>query len=137
MIAGRLKGLTGAGDGDERRVAPRIPERREMRVLFSVAAADGGSGPLSVSGHTRDISSTGLALLLSSPQVGGRDLSSGERPMLIELELPSGPVRFQAIPVRSEKVGEEEGYLIGVRIMGMSEDARERFEEFLREARRM
>ena len=142
-ITGRLRRPAGTPEepGDLR-AAPRFKQRHALRVLFSLSvldAAAAGGPPLSVRGRTRDISRTGVGLILPSLLLGGRDFSKGNRPLLIELELPEGPVRFQALIVRVEELeagGEEEGYLMGVRITGMGKNARARLDEFLREARR-
>ena len=60
--------------------------------------------------------------------------------LLVELELPAGPIRFMAMPVRHEplegQVSGEGGHLIGVRITQLGGDARARLSEYLRSARK-
>jgi hypothetical protein len=128
--------------GDERRVAPRLKEKRDMRLLFSLTVQDArGAGsplPMVLRGHTHDISRTGLALVLPSLRSGERDLTRADRPLLMELELPSGAIRFQAAPVRFEETAREgeEGALLGVHITSISESARAQLDQFLQQARR-
>jgi hypothetical protein len=142
-IKEHFRGRAGSSEGsNERRIAPRLKEKRDMRLLFSLTVQEArGAGsmlPMVLQGHTHDISRTGLALVLPSLRSGERDLTRGDRPLLMELELPSGPIRFQASPVRFEETarGEEEGALLGVHITSISESARSRLDQFLHEAQR-
>ena len=128
----------------EKRAAPRHPARREIRLLFSLSVLDADMSasqrPLTLRGHTRDVSASGLALVVSSVSLHGKDLIHSKRALLIELELPSGPIKLQGVPVRIESLGEEEegetGYLVGVRIKGISEHARAELNKYLRTLRR-
>lgn len=145
-ITDRLRGGHDSPGGREQRASPRLPARHELRLLYSVSVLDArtrggsGSGPLALTGRTRDISLTGLALVVPSLRGAGHDLSGSDCALLIELELPSGPIRFMAMPVRHEPLegeGQEEGgYLIGVRITQIGGDARARLAEYLRGASR-
>lgn len=78
-----------------------------------------------ISGHTRNISETGLALIVPSIRIGEHYLNTVNCLLQITLELPTGEVRLQATPVRCEKIVESEaerGYLIGVRIKEMNDN---------------
>ena len=127
---------------DERRIAPRFKEKRDMRLLFSLTVQEArgmdSATPMVLRGHTRDISRTGLALVLPSLRAGERDLTRGDRPLLMELELPSGPIRFQASLVRFEETTREgeEGALLGVHITSISDSARSQLEQFLHQAQK-
>ena len=146
FITDRLRRLAGNDDHRvERRQAPRLKEQRNLRLLFSLTLldvkinTDDADASLTLLGHTRDISITGLALVVPSLRVGGHDLTKGDRTFLVELELPSGPIRLQAVPVRVEYPSEQEQdsrYVIGVRIMQISESAHDSLTRYLRETRR-
>lgn len=87
-------------------------------------------------GFTRDISSTGLALIIPTIRIGGHYLTDEQEILLISIELPNGVIELQAAPVRYnplelEKEGEK-GYLLGVEIIKMSEDARKSFNDALK-----
>ena len=124
----------------EQRAAPRHPARREIRLLFSLSVLDAdmsaGQRPLTLLGHTRDVSASGLALVVPRISIHGRDLIHSERALLIELELPTGTIKLQGVPVRYERLEEREegetGYLLGVRIKGISAHARAELNKYLR-----
>lgn len=111
--------------------------RASLRVSVSPFASGRTNGrrPLpALEGHARDISSTGLALILPAIRIGEHYLAGENRILLIVLELPSGPVQMRATSVRYERLDEglrEEGYLIGARITQMSEDHRTQFLSYL------
>jgi PilZ domain len=122
----------------ERRQFPRHDANLEARLEFSVLlrdaqARDGGVQHLrACAGHTLNISSEGLAVLLHAENIDEEYLRGGQSSMAIELELPNGgSVEIHATPVRYEK--RNEGYLIGAYITEMSNRDRELFNEYLRE----
>jgi hypothetical protein len=130
-IAGRLRAFI----GDRRRA-----KRRGVRLPFSVRPIDqrfgsnGARRPRSIDGHTFDVSATGLGLIVPAVRVGEHYLAGGNRRLQIKLELPGGPVEVLAIPVRYESIEENEvptGYLIGVQVEQMSEEDRDRYNEWL------
>ncbi|MDX6529439.1 MAG: PilZ domain [Blastocatellia bacterium] len=123
---------------EDRRQSPRIRANLEVRLEFSVLMRDadpseGGVQHLrACAGHTQNISTHGLAVVLHAQNIDEQYLLGAEGSMSIELDLPNGlSIEIQATPVRYEKL--EEGYLIGARISKMSERNRELFEEYLRE----
>lgn len=128
----------------EQRAAPRHRVWREIRLLFSLSMLDADASaserPLTLLGHTRDVSATGLALVVPRTSINGRDLIRNGRALLIELELPSGAIRLQGVAVRYERLDEREedelGYLVGVRITEISAHARAELDEYLRTLRR-
>ena len=128
----------------EKRAAPRHPVRREIRLLFSLSVLDSDMSavqrPLTLFGHTRDVSMSGLALVVPSINFQGRDLIHSKRALLVELELPSGPIKMQGVPVRIERLEEGErgeiAYLLGVRIKQISKHARTDLDRYLRTLRR-
>ena len=120
-----------------RRRAPRV----RLRLPFSVSLPDvrsnahGERRSPSLEGFTRDVSATGLALILPAIRIGERYLTGEGSVLRITLEFPTGPLQIDAVPVRYERLDEDEsekGYLVGVRIMEMSDDDRARFNEGMR-----
>ena len=87
-------------------------------------------------GHTRDLSATGLSLILPAVRIGDRYLTGEGRPVQITLELPAGAIQLRAIPVRYERLGDEEGgergYLVGAHIMEMDAEDMTRFGDYVR-----
>ena len=94
-----------------------------------------GSGvrlALKLSGHTRNISETGMALVVPAIRKGDHHLAARNRRLLIVLELPNGTIRIQASPIRYERLGQHDTrYLIGVRIISISDDDKLRFLKYL------
>jgi len=85
-----------------------------------------------VAGHTVNLSTAGLAVMLHAQNIDEQYLSGGESSMAIELDLPNGlSIEIQATPVRYQK--HEDGYLIGARISEMTARDRELYEEYLQE----
>ena len=115
--------------------------RRKVRLPASLSlidteapASSSIANPLSALGYTRDISAEGLALIVPSVSLGEHDLTSGEQVLRIILALPAGNVLMHATVVRHERLeesGPDIGYLIGLRISGMSEDDRNLYVEYL------
>jgi c-di-GMP-binding flagellar brake protein YcgR len=130
-IAARLRSLIG-----NRRRSPRLKARLPLTVSIAVRqkAATGAKLVPALRGHTRDLSATGLALILPSILIGEQHLTGEGRTLLISLELPAGPIQIQAVPARYERLDEETAeklYLVGARITQMSEDDRALFNEYL------
>ena len=134
-IASRLREFIG-----NRRRAPRYVTHLEAGLALSVSLSNAkGSAvsegqPLKLAGYTRDISATGLALIVPAIRIGGQYITGENRTLEITLKLPAGHVQFRATPVRYnplEEEGADTGYLIGVQIIWMSDEDRKRFEDFL------
>ena len=88
----------------------------------------------SLDGHTLDVSTTGIALVVPAIRIGEHYLTGEDRRLQIMLELPGGPVEMLVAPVRYEGLEEdtgESGYIIGVRIVEMNESDRAQFNEYL------
>lgn len=123
---------------EDRRQSPRLDANLQARLEFSVLLREAdvtGSGVQHLracAGHTVNVSTHGLAVMLHAQNIDEQYLLGGEGSMAIELDLPNGlSIEIQATPVRYEKL--DEGYLIGARISDMSERNRELFEEYLAE----
>jgi PilZ domain len=128
-IVGRLREFIG-NRRDEKRCVVRLPF--SVSVVDPSQSSNGARRPQSIDGHTRDISPTGMALLVSVIRIGTQYLADQDRRLQIKLELPSGPIELQAVPVRYERTEEmETGYVIGARIVQMNESDRARFNEYI------
>jgi PilZ domain len=117
--------------GDRRRA-----ERRQIRLSFTITlpGARTGKGSQSIEGHTLDVSTSGLALIVPVIRVGEHYLAGEDHALQIMLELPTGKVELSARPVRYERLDEDEsetGYLIGVNIAEMNDADRARYEEYV------
>ena len=130
-LLGRLREYAG-----DRRTA-----RRSVRLPLTVSLvnknkrSNGGRAMPTLSGHTRDISNNGLALIVPAIRIGGQYLVGEDRVLQIALELPSGPIQMEAAPARYERLdeeGDELGYLIGVHITKISDQHREALLSFIK-----
>lgn len=125
--------------GDRRR-SPRRGARFAARLPLSVSplgeAQDFDPGrPLSLSGVTRDLSARGLTLLLPAMRVGSHYLTDAAGYLAVKVETPSGPVCLLASPARFEHLTEGDegyGYLLGVRIVRMSDPDRDTYLSYLK-----
>ena len=118
----------------------RHSKRVQARLKFTISLSDprvrsNGSRRLpTLDGHTLDLSSTGLALVVPAIRIGEHYLAGAERKLYIKLELPSGPVEMKVATVRYESLeesSEETGYLIGARISEMSDEDRATYNAYV------
>jgi len=72
-----------------------------------------------------------LALVVPAIRIGEHYLAGDERKLHIKLELPAGPVEMRVATVRYESMEDEAGYLIGARILEMSESDRASFDKYI------
>ena len=121
--------------GDRRR-----SKRERVRLAFSISIASpakslsGSRRTISMDGHTFDLSANGMALIVPAITLDEHHLVGENRSLKVQLELPLGPVGMQVVPVRYERLEEqksETGYLIAVKIVGMSEDDRARYAQYV------
>ena len=119
----------------------RRSKRAQARLKFTLSLGDprvnsNGSRRLpSLNGHTLDVSVTGLALVVPAIRIGEHYVAGVERRLHLNLELPTGPVQMTVAPVRYESLEEdanESGYVVGVRIMEMSDTDRVKFGDYLK-----
>lgn len=115
----------------------RRSRRVRARLSFTLSLSDpkvhtNGSRRLpTLDGHTLDVSSTGLALIVPAIRIGEHYLAGNDRRLYVKLELPNGPVEMKVATVRYESLEDESGYLIGARIIEMSDSARASFEKYV------
>lgn len=120
---GRLRPLVG-----ERRLLPRYRTRRTARLFDTTVADATGQGLrplLPMVGYTRDISETGLAIVVTSDSLSGHHDDLVGRELRILLDLPDGLTQLLGTVVRGLEIDEGKGtsYLIGIRITQMEDQA--------------
>jgi PilZ domain-containing protein len=77
-------------------------------------------------GYTRDISETGLAIVVTSDSLGGQHDELVGRELRVVLDLPDGLSQLMGLVVRGLQIDDEKGrtsYLIGIRITQMDDKA--------------
>ena len=89
--------------------------------------------PEPIMGHTRDLSETGLSLVLPAAQLGDLDISVAGAPLRVVLSLPTGVVILQAATVRSEPLSPDGRVFVGARIVKMYDYDRRRYEAYLQQ----
>ena len=115
----------------------RRSKRVRARLTFTLSLSDprvnsnGARRLPSLDGHTLDVSSTGLALIVPAIRIGEHYLAGADRKLHVKLELPSGPVEMKVASVRYESLEDDSGYLIGARILEMSDTDRVSFEKYV------
>jgi hypothetical protein len=117
--------------GDRRRA-----KRQRARLAFTLSLAgaaiklNGDRQSAALKGHTLDVSTDGIALIVPSILLGEHHLIGENRKLSVTLELPAGMIEMKVVPIRYESLEEdptETGYLIGAKIVEMNETDRERF----------
>ena len=119
-----------------RRHCRRVRARLSCTISLSdPRVGSNGSRRLpTLKGHTLDISSTGVALIVPAIRIGEHYLAGADRKLHVKLELPTGPVEMKVATVRYESLEEsteESGYLIGARISDMSDQDRATYDSYV------
>lgn len=118
------------GGGRERRLSPRFDASLDCEI--TLPEDERSSGLLfpgaSLRGRTRDVSVSGLGLVVPSVYIGyDCVIDQGRTLVVILLTTPAGAVRMLATPVhyvRQDAGTGEPSYLLGLRITEMSDDDR-------------
>ena len=125
-----------SGWAEERRGERRVAARHDARVRVGTAILDakagtGSLGPLTLHGHTRDLSPSGLGLVI--PHIDLGPSHSGEAlPARVRVGLAGGGFEVEAVAVHwapLSGLGLGAGVLLGVRVTGGGET----LAQFLRE----
>jgi hypothetical protein len=90
-------------------------------------------------GETVDLSRTGVAFLVPSIRLKEKYLVGHDRPLNIEIDLPTGKVFLRAMGKRYEKVGihiSTERFYVGAHIISLEGEDRENYEAFVRNGNR-
>jgi PilZ domain len=136
-----LKSRFGKPAAQERRAAPRFTTHLEKRLVVNVSLLDvrikldATRGPTVLAGYTRDVSETGLGMVLQEIRISSFNITRPGRTLRIMLGIPGAPVELHGVAahyVQLEADAETEGgYLVGVQITDMSERDRSRYQDFL------
>lgn len=104
-----------------RRRAPRYSARLSFNLSISEARGPNGNNRrlATIAGHTADVSSSGLGLIVPAIRIGDQYLTGEARALRLALEIPETTLQLRVLPVRHEHLSVEEGggFLIGVRIL--------------------
>ena len=127
-IVSRLRRFIG-----NRRSGKRVDARLSFTLNLSDprASSNGFRKFPTLDGHTLDVSVTGLALVVPAIRIGEHYLAGADRKLYIKLQLPGGPVDMKVATVRYETLDDGGGYVIGARIVEMSETDRASFEKYV------
>lgn len=118
----------------------RHSKRQRVRLNFSLSlstsaqALNGTRRVNMLDGYTSDISENGLALIVPQITLAEHHLVGENRSLNVKLQLPDGPVEVVAVPVRYERLEEDQtetGYLIGAKIISMPDADRERYSRYV------
>jgi hypothetical protein len=118
----------------------RHTERHRVRLDVSVSLiqktrkADGAPPAAALAGHTLDVSSDGLSIVVPAIHIDGHHLVGEGRSLLIELELAEKSVLLKVMPVRYERLDEDEtdsGYLIGMHIDDMASEGLAAYRDYI------
>jgi alkanesulfonate monooxygenase SsuD/methylene tetrahydromethanopterin reductase-like flavin-dependent oxidoreductase (luciferase family) len=121
----------------DRRRSPRVRLRLPCAVSLYESDDEGARRNAQLAGFTRDISASGLALILPAVRVGERYLTGAGVTLRVRLEHSTGALELLATPVHYDQLGGEEsdkGFLVGVRIVAMDDADRARYEAHLKES---
>ena len=115
-------------------------KRVRTRLTFTLSLFDprvnsnGARRLPTLDGHTFDVSTSGLALIVPAIRIAEHYLAGSDRRLYLKLQLPSGAVEMKVASVRYEGLDEsheETGYLIGARIVEMSDADRASFNSYV------
>ena len=109
--------------------APRHKLRLPLIVslIDSKKTSTNKSSSSTMAGYLRDISKTGLSLVVPSLRFGNRCLISGHYPLRVSIQLPTGIATIEVAPVRYDRLKEDQftrSYVIGARITQITEPDR-------------
>lgn len=94
-------------------------------------ASNGARRLPKLDGYTQDVSVTGLALIVPAIRIGEHYLAGADRKLHVKLELPTGSVEMKVASVRYESLEDDSGYLIGARILEISDTDRASFVKYV------
>lgn len=118
--------------------------RHNMRLPLYVSLIDSKksstkmSPSSTMSGYLRDISKTGLSLVVPSLRFGNHCLISGHYLLRVAVQLPGGIANIQVNPVRYDRLKEENlarSYVIGARITQIDEPDREHLIQYIQQVK--
>lgn len=122
---------------EERRVAPRYNINLKSSVLITAirTSSDGEEDYLILQGQLRDVSITGLALIISSDNMRELKMFGEDFVLRLLLPLPIKAIELEAVPVRFQRIDKSKNgsILVGAHITNMNGRDRILFMDFIRE----
>lgn len=123
-----------------------VSRRREINMPITITfEPDKNTGSLqkpiselSIRGETRDLSDSGIGFVVSSIRINEFYLVGEGRLLNAEIGLPGGKVKMQLVGQRYKQVGQHVSaseYLVGAKIMKMTDGDRKIYTEFLKKKR--
>lgn len=120
--------------GKERRLKPRYNTELPCDLMPGGAQILNPDDRLEC--RTRDLSETGVGVVASSIYVGYTCVVDEGRTLQVRLALPAGEIEMEATSahyLRLDSGAEQSTYLIGLRIISMSEKDRNLYDDYLDE----
>jgi hypothetical protein len=120
--------------GKERRLKPRFNAELSCDVAPGDAQLLNPDDRLEC--RTRDLSETGVGVVAGSIYVGYTCVVDEGRALHVRLALPAGEIEMEATSahyLRLDSGAEQSTYLIGLRIVSMSEEDRKLYDDYLDE----
>lgn len=118
-----------------RRAAPRYTTHLEKALtvhIYLSRPGTGGTAAPRLVGFTRDVSETGLGVVIPDIRLSGRQLVSPDRTLHVLVGIPSGAVAMTASAVRYAEADEGTGgYLVGLHIAEMEPRDRALYAKFI------
>lgn len=112
-----------------------VPIKLSLEPSGQTGRLDAALKSYYITGETADLSSSGIAFVVSSIRIKENYLVGEGRVINAELDLPNGKVSMKIVAQRYEQVGEHIStarYLIGASISFMTDENREAYDDFLR-----
>lgn len=135
----RLTSVENTPESNERRRSHRMKAGCDAELTATLSILDNDAHPhtdaLVFFGRTKDLSASGLSLVLPSTPIDERYCGESAMPLQLSLHLPKGPINLEVSPVRCEPLNNDDtalGYLMGAQILSI-DDNRDEYDEYLRE----
>lgn len=117
-IPARLRALVG-----NRRHTQRFPVEREVRLIAGITLVDRKGEPQSFLGHTRNVSETGLSLILPYESVISSHVADQTKALVLIIALPTRTINLRGSTVYWKLLDEqkpEKGYLVGAQFTDLN-----------------
>lgn len=112
--------------------------RKKLRVPVIITLEphrDGQPETLALKGETRDLSVSGIALIVPSIRLNEKYLVGENRKIYAALDLPNGRINVELIGCRYEQIDMHDStanYLVGARIVAVSDADKALYREYLK-----
>lgn len=120
------------------RIKCSVPIKITFDPLKTAAKMRSPLPSLFISGETYDVSTTGIAFIVSSIRVKEHYLVGQDRALIAELDVSGRKITMKLIGKRYERVGihlSMEKYLIGAEIIDISDGDRKEFDKLISQSR--